>query len=120
MADNHDHDTSVEDLKRRRFPNWCNCGLRRRSASVIAVTPFVLSMQPSERAKTWRAHPCSSTSSKLEEGRLVKVEWRGKPVVILRRSPEMMQGLDEIKDNLADTKFIRERTTNLRSKQSAS
>ena len=100
MADNHDHDTSVEDLKRRRFLTGVTAGFGAVGVG-IAVTPFVLSMQPSERAKNAGA-PVFFDYSKLEEGRLVKVEWRGKPVVILRRSPEMMQGLDEIKDNLAD------------------
>jgi len=33
---------------------------------------------------------------------MVKVEWRGKPVVLLKRTGEMMAGLDAIKGNLAD------------------
>ncbi len=100
MADNHDHDTSVEDLKRRRFLTGVTAGVGAVGVG-MAATPFVISMAPSERAKNAGA-PVFFDFSKLEEGRLVKVEWQGKPVVILRRSPEMMQGLDEIKDNLAD------------------
>ncbi len=100
MSDNHDLDNPVEDVKRRRFLTGLAAGYGAVGVG-FAATPFVVSMQPSERAKNAGA-PVFFDFSKLEEGRLVKVEWRGKPVVILRRSPAMMQGLDEIKDNLAD------------------
>lgn len=100
MADNHNHDDKVEDLKKRRFLTGITAGFGAVGVGV-AATPFVLSMTPSERAKNAGA-PVYFDFSKLEQGRLVKVEWRGKPVVILNRSPEMMQGLDVIKDKLAD------------------
>lgn len=100
MSDNHDLDNPVEDVKRRRFLTGLAAGYGAVGVG-FAATPFVVSMQPSERAKNAGA-PVFFDFSKLEEGRLVKVEWRGKPVVILRRSPAMMQGLDEIKEQLAD------------------
>ena len=101
MADNHnDNDTLVEDRSRRRFLTGMTAGFGAVGVAAGA-TPFVLSMQPSERAKNAGA-PVYFDYSKLQQGRMAKVEWRGKPVVILNRSPEMMAGLDEIKGSLAD------------------
>ena len=71
------------------------------TGAAVAVTPFVLSMSPSERAKNAGA-PVQYDFAKIQDGQMVKVEWRGKPVVILKRTPEMMAGLDIIKDQLAD------------------
>jgi len=54
MADNHVNDTiedtSVEDQKRRRFLTGITAGFGAIGAG-FAVTPFVMSMSPSERAK---------------------------------------------------------------------
>ncbi len=108
MADNHVSDASVqntdensvEDIKRRRFITGITAGFGAVGGA-IAVTPFVMSMSPSERAKNAGA-PVQYDYSKIQEGQMVKVEWRGKPVVLLKRTSEMMAGLDAIKDNLAD------------------
>lgn len=93
-------DTSVEDKKRRKFLTGVTAGFGAVGGA-LAVTPFVLSMTPSERAKNAGA-PVQFDTAKLQEGQLVKVEWRGKPVVLLRRTNEMMEGLDDIESNLAD------------------
>lgn len=100
MTDNIVSDTSVEDKKRRRFLTGLTAGFSAVGAG-FAVTPFVLSMMPSERAKNAGA-PVSYDFSRIRPGQMVKVEWRGKPVVLLRRTPEMMLGLDQIEDRLAD------------------
>jgi len=104
MADNHVNDTiedtSVEDQKRRRFLTGITAGFGAIGAG-FAVTPFVMSMSPSERAKNAGA-PVEYDFSRIQDGQMVKVEWRGKPVVLLKRTSEMMTGLDVIKDNLAD------------------
>ena len=105
MTDNHtvDHkksDMSVEDKKRRRFLTGITSGFGALGAGV-AVSPFVLSMSPSERAKNAGA-PVEYDTSLIQQGLMVKVEWRGKPVVLLKRTEEMMQGLSKIESNLAD------------------
>ncbi|MGB3622617.1 ubiquinol-cytochrome c reductase iron-sulfur subunit [Ketobacter sp. MCCC 1A13808] len=69
--------------------------------AVGAAVPFVRSWQPSAKAKTAGA-PVVADISKLEVGQRMTVEWRGKPVWILRRSPEVMEGLETHKDNLRD------------------
>ncbi len=105
MADNNVSDVnangmSVEDQKRRRFLTGITAGFGAVGVGT-AVVPFVLSMSPSERAKNAGA-PVQYDFSKIQEGQMVKVEWRGKPVVLLKRSGEMMAGLDTIKGSLAD------------------
>ncbi len=105
MADNNVSDVnaegmSVEDQKRRRFLTGITAGFGAVGVGA-AVVPFVMSMSPSERAKNAGA-PVQYDFSKIQEGQMVKVEWRGKPVVLLKRTNEMMAGLDAIKGNLAD------------------
>ena len=105
MTDNHqgDHDVSdmsVEDKKRRRFLTGLTSGFGAIGAG-FAITPFVMSMTPSERAKNAGA-PVQFDASRVQAGQMVKVEWRGMPVVMLSRTPEMMDGLAKIEANLAD------------------
>ncbi|MDO8706249.1 MAG: ubiquinol-cytochrome c reductase iron-sulfur subunit [Sulfuricaulis sp.] len=71
--------------------------------TAFAATPFVLSMMPSARAKASGA-PVEVDIGKVEPGQLLTVEWRGKPVWILRRTPEMLKTLKEDENFLADPK----------------
>ena len=59
-------------------------------ASVAA--PFLLSMQPSARARAAGA-PVEVDISKIEPGAMMTVEWRGKPVWIVNRTPAMIESL---------------------------
>lgn len=70
-------------------------------AGVAIATPFMLSMMPSERAKAAGA-PVEVDISKLEPGMLLMVEWRGKVVWILNRTPEMLETLAKVEGELAD------------------
>ncbi len=70
-------------------------------AGVAIATPFMLSMMPSERAKAAGA-PVEVDISKLEPGMLLMVEWRGKVVWVLNRTPEMLETLVKVEDELAD------------------
>lgn len=67
----------------------------------FAVTPFILSMTPSARAKAAGA-PVEVDFSKLDEGVLLTIEWQGKPVWIVKRSNAMMEKLGTLTDLLAD------------------
>ena len=60
---------------------------------IAAAVPFVSSMLPSERAKAAGA-PVSVDLSGMAPGQKKDIAWRGKPVWIIRRTPEM---LDQIK-----------------------
>ncbi len=72
-------------------------------ASIGVATPFVMSMMPSERAKAAGA-PVEVDISKLEPGMLLLVEWRGKVVWILDRTPEMLANLKKLDNQMADPK----------------
>jgi ubiquinol-cytochrome c reductase iron-sulfur subunit len=74
-------------------------------AGFVAV-PFVSSFQPSERAKAAGA-PVEVDISALRPGEKMTVEWRGKPVWIMKRTPEQLAGLKKIEANLADPKSER-------------
>ena len=100
MTDHQASDTSVEDKKRRRFLTGLTAGFAAIGGSFAAV-PFVLSMSPSERAKNAGA-PVKYDFSRIQVGQMVKVEWRGKPVVMLRRTAAMIDGLEKIESHLAD------------------
>jgi ubiquinol-cytochrome c reductase iron-sulfur subunit len=69
--------------------------------AVFAATPFLASWKPSARAKALGA-PVEIDVSKLEVGAMIKVEWRGKPIYVLHRSPEMIARLSGLDNRLAD------------------
>ncbi len=70
-------------------------------AAVGAALPFVFSMSPSARALAAGA-PVEVDLSKIEPGMLVAVEWRGKPVWVVHRTPEMIALLAKHEDKLTD------------------
>ena len=69
---------------------------------VGAAIPFVSSWQPSAKAKAAGA-PVKVNISKLEAGGRLVVEWRGKPVYIVRRTAESLAAINEI-----DTSILRD------------
>ncbi len=88
------------DLKKRRMLTAATSVVAGVGAVYVAV-PFVASMQPSARAKAAGA-PVEADISKLEDGALLRVKWRGKPVWIVRRTEAMMNTLPELTDQLRD------------------
>jgi ubiquinol-cytochrome c reductase iron-sulfur subunit len=69
--------------------------------AAYVATPFILSMDPSAKAKAAGA-PVEVDVSKLEPGQLLTVEWRGKPVWVLRRDEEILNNLKTLDDQLKD------------------
>jgi len=67
----------------------------------FAAVPFLASWKPSARAKALGA-PVEIDISKLEPGAMLKIEWRGKPVMVVRRTPEMIAKLVASEAQLAD------------------
>lgn len=67
----------------------------------FAAVPFLASWKPSARAKALGA-PVEIDISKLEPGGMLKIEWRGKPVLVVRRTPEMIGRIGGNDDLLAD------------------
>jgi ubiquinol-cytochrome c reductase iron-sulfur subunit len=70
-------------------------------ASVGAAVPFVLSMLPSERAKAAGA-PVEVDLAGIAPGQMAVVEWRGKPVWVIRRTQEMLDSLKQVEPQLTD------------------
>jgi ubiquinol-cytochrome c reductase iron-sulfur subunit len=88
------------DAKKRRFLIGMTAAVG--GAGAVAVTvPFVISMFPSERAKAAGA-PVEVDISKLEPGQKIDVEWRGKVVWLVSRTPDMLATLPKIEPQLAD------------------
>lgn len=69
--------------------------------AAYAVAPFVISMQPSARTQAAGA-PVEADISKLEPGQKMTVEWRGKPIWIVRRDEQTLESLDALADQLRD------------------
>lgn len=67
----------------------------------FVVVPFLSQMQPSSKAMAAGA-PVEVDISKMEAGQLIRVAWRGKPVWILNRTPEVLETLTTLEDQLAD------------------
>ena len=95
MADNE-----LDDGKRRFLITATTVAATGTGAAAAAV-PFVLSMMPSERAKAAGA-PVEVDISKLEPGQKAIVEWRGKPVWIVRRTKAMLAAIKEDTPRVAD------------------
>ena len=74
-------------------------------AGFVAV-PFVSSFQPSERARAAGA-AVEVDISGIKPGEKLTVEWRGKPVWIVRRTPEQLAELAKLDPLLADPKSTR-------------
>ncbi|UCB55111.1 MAG: ubiquinol-cytochrome c reductase iron-sulfur subunit [Thiotrichales bacterium] len=92
--------TDVVDKGKRRFLTAATSVVGAVGAGFVAV-PFVASWMPSERAKNAGA-PVEADISKLEEGRMMIVEWQSKPVWIVRRSQQMLDSLPKLTGNLRD------------------
>jgi hypothetical protein len=76
---------------------------RRRRRRRRHGIPFVMSMLPSERAKAAGA-PVEVDVEQIEMGQKIDVEWRGKVVWLVRRTPEMLASLPKLDSRVADPK----------------
>ena len=88
------------DHSRRRLLTAATSGIGAVGV-VFAAVPFISSWQPSVRAKALGA-PVSVDASKLEEGQMLKVVWRGQPIFVVRRSKAVIDAIANHNDLLAD------------------
>jgi ubiquinol-cytochrome c reductase iron-sulfur subunit len=77
-------------------------------AGLATAGAFVSTFQPSERAKAAGA-PVEVDIGDLAPGEMKTVEWRGKPVWILKRTPEMVASLKKTDSLVADPNSERNR-----------
>ena len=73
---------------------------------VATAVPFVSTFQPSERAKAAGA-AVEVDISAMKPGEKLTVEWRGKPVWIMKRTPEQVASLRKTDSQVADPKSDR-------------
>ena len=85
---------------RRRFLTVTTSVVGGIGAIAVAI-PFIKSWNPSEKAKAAGA-PVEVNISKLADGQMIRVEWRGKPVWIVRRSKAVLDQLTMHNDQLRD------------------
>jgi ubiquinol-cytochrome c reductase iron-sulfur subunit len=90
--------SEVDKSKRNWIMATCAAGVAGGAATAV---PFVSSFSPSERAKAAGA-AVEVDISALKVGEKMTVEWRGKPVWIVRRSPEQVEALKKNDGQLAD------------------
>lgn len=96
-------DTPVDTSKR----TWLIAsGCAGAVGGAFTAVPFVSSFEPSERAKAAGA-PVEADISSLKPGEKVTIEWRGKPVWIMRRTKEELASLPLNDPELADPKSLR-------------
>ena len=74
---------------------------------IFALIPFLSSMSPSERAKSAGA-PIEIDVSSLQPGAYKVVEWRGKPVWVVRRTKKMIEDTLEDDEVLRDPQSVEE------------
>ena len=92
-------DGSVDKGKRRFLIGAT--GVVGGIGGVAAATPFVMALFPSERAKAAGA-PVEVDIGKIEPGQQITVEWRGKVVWLVNRTPAMLATLPKLDGKLAD------------------
>ncbi|ELA08849.1 ubiquinol-cytochrome c reductase, iron-sulfur subunit [Moraxella macacae 0408225] len=88
------------DLKRRRVLIASTAAMGAVGVAAVA-TPFVRSWFPSAKAEAAGA-PVTQDISRIDDGQMVVVKYRGKPIYIVKRTKEMMDGLTKVESSLVD------------------
>ncbi len=88
------------DTSKRQFLTTALSVVGAVGAGYLAV-PFLSQMQPSAKAMAAGA-PVEVDLSKMEPGQLIRAAWRGKPVWVLNRTPEVISTLSTLDSKLAD------------------
>jgi ubiquinol-cytochrome c reductase iron-sulfur subunit len=88
------------DKSKRQFLTSALTVVGAVGTGYLAV-PFLAQMQPSVKAMAAGA-PVDVDIGKMEPGQLLRVAWRGKPVWILKRTPEVLATLKTLDDELRD------------------
>ncbi len=73
--------------------------------AVGAAVPFVASWNPSAKAKAAGA-PVKANIGKIEPGQMITVEWRGKPVYVVRRTKQGLLNLEKLNDVVRDPESL--------------
>ena len=88
------------NVKRRRVLIASTAAIGAVGVAAVG-TPFVRSWYPSAKAEAAGA-PVSQDIGSIEPGQMVVVKYRGKPIYVVRRTPEMLATLDKVAPLLSD------------------
>ncbi|WP_419419315.1 ubiquinol-cytochrome c reductase iron-sulfur subunit [Legionella sp. D16C41] len=116
MTDDIEHTPNLSpsqeeiDEQRRKFLLTAT-GVLGGIGAACALTPFVASWLPSAKAQAAGA-PVEVDLSKLEPGQQATVEWRGRPVWIIRRTKAMLEQLAGSENQLRDPESLVEQQPN--------
>lgn len=92
--------TEDADLQRRHFLTAAT-SIAGGVGIAAAAVPFVASFRPSARARALGA-PVEQDIGQLEPGAMIKVEWRGRAIMIVNRTDAMLETLGNIAPQLRD------------------
>jgi ubiquinol-cytochrome c reductase iron-sulfur subunit len=91
----------MNEIKRRRKLLITLASVVGGIGVLSSVFPFLKSLMPSERARVAGASVEFNLDG-LQPGKQTTIKWRGKPIWILNRTPEMLKSLDKTSDTLRD------------------
>ena len=97
--------TNTKSSMTRRKVLTAATGVLGATGATFAAVPFVSSWQPSEKARAAGA-PVEVNIAKMQPGQMVTVSWRGKPVWVVRRTPEMLARLSDMDAKLRDPESL--------------
>jgi ubiquinol-cytochrome c reductase iron-sulfur subunit len=92
------------DQSKRQFLTTALTVVGAVGTGYLAV-PFLSQMQPSVKTMAAGA-PVEVDISKMETGQLLRVAWRGKPVWVLNRTPEVLETLKTLDSELRDPQSL--------------
>jgi ubiquinol-cytochrome c reductase iron-sulfur subunit len=92
------------DESKRQFLTTALTVVGAVGTGYLAV-PFLAQMQPSVKTMAAGA-PVEIDLSKMETGQLIRVAWRGKPVWVLNRTPEVLETLKSLEGQLSDPQSL--------------
>ncbi len=95
------NDKQQVNHNRRRFLKLATGTATGVGVVLTAKYPFIDSWQPTEQTKS-SAAPVDVDISKIESGQQITVQWQGKPIWIIHRTPEQLKTLSLTDNNLID------------------
>jgi ubiquinol-cytochrome c reductase iron-sulfur subunit len=87
--------------KGRRMLLLAGTGAVGAAGAGFVAWPFLASWQPSAKARVIGA-PVEAYIGDMQPGQLIRLQWRGQTIGVLRRTQEMVDNLDQLGDQLQD------------------
>lgn len=89
-----------ENPGRRRLLAWTT-GVVGAAGAGAALWPFIASWKPSAKARIIGA-PVEVFIGNLDPGEILRVQWRGQTIGVMRRTERMLEDLERLNERVAD------------------